>query len=318
LRKNRILITDDTTDSKNSRLLQRNAFLQAIKRISVFERNGQRAVHKPLLTLLALARFQAGSTRLVFPEIEQQLQGLIMEFGTTGTSNTPKAHYPFWYLQTDGFWEVENAALLSPRKAKSASAEPTITSMRANRVTAGFNAETVKLLTGDVALCHEATQIILSNAFPNTLHLDVLIAVGLDGDFVLPATKRDNRFREDVMRAYSYTCVVCGYDGRIDRNPVGIEAAHIRWVNVGGPNKVSNGLCMCSLHHKLFDMGAITINANSLEIVVSKSFNGLGPPAQQLHGLSGKKIILPVAQDEHPHSAHLDWHMRQVFRLQCD
>jgi putative restriction endonuclease len=301
-------------DTANSNHVARDNFLHAIRKISVFERNGQRAVHKPLLTLLALARFQAGAVRLVFSEIEQQLQGLIMEFGTTGLSNTPKAHYPFWYLQTDGFWEVENAASLSPRKAKSASAEPTITSMRTNQVTAGFDAETVNLLTGDLALCHEAAQIILSNAFPSTLHLDVLIAVGLDGDFVLPATKRDNRFREDVMRAYSYTCVVCGYDGRIDRNPVGIEAAHIRWVNVGGPNKVSNGLCMCSLHHKLFDMGAITINASSLELVVSKSFNGLGAPAQLLRELHGKKITLPSSQEEHPHPAHLDWHIRQVFR----
>jgi len=169
-------------DKDCNRQEARNEFLNAIKKISVFERNGQRAVHKPLLTLLALARFQAGAQRLKFPEVEQQLQSLIMEFGTTGTSSSPKAHYPFWYLRTDGFWEVENADLLSPRKAKSASAEPTITSMRTNNVTGGFNAETVRLLTGDAGLCHEAAQIILSNAFPSTLHIDVLIAVGLDGD----------------------------------------------------------------------------------------------------------------------------------------
>lgn len=116
------------------------------------------------------------------------------------------------------------------------------------------------------------------------------------------------------MRAYSYTCVVCGYDGRIDRNPVGIEAAHIRWVNVGGPNKVSNGFCMCSLHHKLFDSGAITIDAENLTIIVSKSFNGLGEPARLLQQLNGKKISLPALGDEHPHRAHLEWHWRQVFR----
>lgn len=262
-------------------MITREQFLQAIRGIGVFERNGQRAVHKPLLTLLALSRFQAGNTnKLIFPEIEQQLHGLIMEFGTTGVSNSPKAHYPFWYLQTDGFWEVENASLLSPRKSKSTTAEPTITSMRINKVAAGFTNEVVSLLGSDPALCHEAAQIVLANTFPSTLHLDVLIAVGLDGDFVLPATKRDNRFREEVMRAYSYTCVVCGYDGRIDRNPVGIEAAHIRWVNVGGPNKVSNGFCMCSLHHKLFDMGALTIDASNLHIVISKAFNGLRPRAE--------------------------------------
>lgn len=289
--------------------------MRALNNISVFERNGQRAVHKPLLTLLALSRFQAGNAeKLIFPEIEQQLQALILEFGSTGNSNTPKAHYPFWYLQTDGFWEVENAASLKPRKSKPATAEPTITSMRTNNVAAGFTRETISLLKNEPGLCHEAAQIVLANTFPSTLHLDVLIALGLDGDFVLPATKRDNRFREEVMRAYSYTCVICGYDGKIGRNPVGIEAAHIRWVNVGGPNKVSNGLCMCSLHHKLFDMGGIAIDANSLTIVVSKAFNGLGTPVQQTLSVKGKSIVPPPLREEHPLSVHLEWHMRQVFR----
>lgn len=305
------MVESVTTD--NTRI-SRDSFLNSLRNINVYERNGRRAVHKPLLTLLALARFQTGATKLIFPEIEQQLQRLILEFGTTGSSNAPRAHYPFWYLQGDGFWEVENAALLPARKGKSASAEPTVTLMRTKRVTAGFNEETLQLLAGDPTLCHEAAQIVLWNAFPSTLHLDVLIAVGLDGDFVLPATKHDSRFREDVMRAYSYTCVVCGYDGRIDRNPVGIEAAHIRWVNVGGPNKVSNGLCMCSLHRKLFDMGAITIDSNSLVLMVSKKFSGLGSPSQQLQQLSGKRIPLPALTDEHPLDAHLEWHRRQVFR----
>jgi putative restriction endonuclease len=112
------LIQIDTPNSDYCHKLARERFLQAIRGIGVFERNGQRAVHKPLLTLLALSRFQAGNTRkLIFPEIEQQLHGLIMEFGTTGASNSPKAHYPFWYLQTDGFWEVENTSLLNPRKS---------------------------------------------------------------------------------------------------------------------------------------------------------------------------------------------------------
>ena len=289
----------------------RENFLDDVRNISVFERDGQRAVHKPLLTLLALARFQSGETKLIFPEIEQQLQTLIWEFGTTGTSKASNAHYPFWYLRSDGFWAVENADLLSTRKGKSD--EPSITSLRTNKAIAGFNAETLQLLADNPALCHDAARIILSNAFPDTLHLDVLIAVGLDGDFALPPTKRDSRFRGDVMRAYSYTCVVCGYDGRIDRNPVGIEAAHIRWVNVGGPNKVCNGFCMCSLHHKLFDIGAFTIDAENLTIIVSRSFNGLGQPAQLLQQLNGTKIRLPSLHDEHPHRAHLQWHWQQVF-----
>ena len=97
--------------------LTRDKFLSSVEGMGVYQKDGQRAVHKPLLTLLALAHVQAGKgAMLVFPEIEAQLHSLINEFGTTGTSNAPKAHYPFWYLRNDGFWEVESAVELTRRK----------------------------------------------------------------------------------------------------------------------------------------------------------------------------------------------------------
>jgi putative restriction endonuclease len=171
----------------------------------------------------------------------------------------------------------------------------------------------IRLLSGGITV-HLAAQTVLNSAFPDTLHLDIIIAVGLDGEFALPATKRDARFREEVMRAYSYTCAVCGYDGRLGKNPIGLEAAHIRWAHFGGPNKVSNGLCMCALHHKIFDMGGITVDAANWQVVVSKDFNGLGIPARAIREFHGSKILVPPLPDEVPLAAHFDWHRRQVFR----
>jgi putative restriction endonuclease len=40
---------------------------------------------------------------------------------------------------------------------------------------------------------------------------------------------------------------------------LGLEAAHIKWFQAGGPDIEANGLAMCSLHHKLFDLGVFTI-----------------------------------------------------------
>jgi HNH endonuclease len=42
---------------------------------------------------------------------------------------------------------------------------------------------------------------------------------------------------------------------------VGIEAAHVQWFNFGGPDSLDNGLALCSLHHKLFDVGVHNLDA---------------------------------------------------------
>ena len=41
---------------------------------------------------------------------------------------------------------------------------------------------------------------------------------------------------------------------------MGLEAAHVRWHSHGGPSDVANGLCLCPLHHKFLDLGAIGIS----------------------------------------------------------
>jgi putative restriction endonuclease len=291
-----------------------DGFLKMIRNVGVFSRDGRRAVHKPLLLLLALARIQnEGIGKFQFSSVESKLRELIRTFGTTSNSNTPNAHYPFWYLRSDGFWEVVwNGELLTRGGTKK---EPTVVALRENSVLGGFTDEVYELLQANPTLVVEVAQEIVSNAFPATLHMDILLAVGLDGDFSFPATKRDSRFRDYVLQAYSYSCAVCGFDGRLGAASVGVEAAHIRWVQFGGPNRVSNGIALCALHHKIFDMGGLSIDRDNWTLVVSKSLNGLSSTVQNLHHLHGSRIRLPSDTEDLPLRAHLTWHMQQVFRV---
>src|SRR5437588_7846441 len=48
---------------------------------------------------------------------------------------------------------------------------------------------------------------------------------------------------------------------------VGLDAAHIRWHQAGGPDREGNGLALCVLHHKLFDLGAFTVSPSGLLLV---------------------------------------------------
>ncbi|MDO8942338.1 MAG: HNH endonuclease [Desulfobacterales bacterium] len=67
------------------------------------------------------------------------------------------------------------------------------------------------------------------------------------------------RFRRDVRTAYRATCVVCG----LHLPPIGpggspgVDAAHILPWSAFDVDHVSNGLCLCKLHHWAFDESLI-------------------------------------------------------------
>jgi putative restriction endonuclease len=126
--------------------------------------------------------------------------------------------------------------------------------------------------------------------------------------------RRDPRFREKVLRAYEYRCCICGFDLRIGHLPAGLEAAHIHWHHAGGPDVESNGLSLCALHHKLFDLGVFTIDAGEHRVTFSQlAING----ARGLEGalqFHGRRIYAPQHQDQYPDPTYLDWNLKNVFK----
>lgn len=86
--------------------MTRDEILQAFDRMRVWQRGDQRAVHKPLLVLFALAKVIAGGTAMMdWNNIEPKLKELLEEFGPDGSGNS--RHYPFWHLKTDGLWQLD-------------------------------------------------------------------------------------------------------------------------------------------------------------------------------------------------------------------
>jgi len=70
------------------------------------------------------------------------------------------------------------------------------------------------------------------------------------------------RFRQTVRRAYDWTCIICGVHLPATRfNPVpGVDAAHILpWAEYE-LDHVSNGLCLCRLHHWAFDEALLVVH----------------------------------------------------------
>lgn len=84
--------------------------------ITVWRRGDERAPHKPLLALYAIARLLRSRERMIpYSEIDRELGKLLIEFGPRRQSYHPE--YPFWRLQNDGLWEVSPTKGLATRSS---------------------------------------------------------------------------------------------------------------------------------------------------------------------------------------------------------
>jgi putative restriction endonuclease len=151
----------------------------------------------------------------------------------------------------------------------------------------------------------------------------VLAAVGLDPDAVMAAAapggeleerrrRRSSTWPHAILTAWDRQCAFCGYDGQLGGAAVGIEAAHVRWFNLGGPDSPDNGLALCSLHHKLFDRGAIGLDPHH-RIQVSGFFGARTDAAKRVYDLHDKPLV-PRRGTPLPAAEHIAWHATQVFR----
>ena len=296
-----------TTRKRGAR--ERDLILERIGKINVWSRGDQRAPHKPLLLLLALGELSRGNEALPFSKFEKPLTELLKEFGPTRAAHHPE--YPFWRLQNDELWQVESNRSLVPRKSNT---DPPKSQLRLGNAVGRFPEKVRRQLLAEPCLVSEVAQRLLSAHFPESLHQDILGAVGLSVDRVSSCRRpRDPSFRERVLMAYGYRCALCGLDLRILNRTVALDAAHIEWFQAGGPDTVTNGVALCSLHHKIFDLGALTIHTDH-RVLISEQVHGTNQLSAALLRYHGRQIELPERPDYVPAEKHLKWHRSEVFK----
>ncbi|MBV7696096.1 phosphorothioated DNA-binding restriction endonuclease [Streptomyces sp. TRM70350] len=285
-------------------------WLERTAKLRQWTRSGTRAPHKPLLLIYALARFQEDAdSELRYSAVEEDLQQLLTEYGPPNKT-TPA--YPFHHLVSDGVWEVHTDS--GPGSPGSGLRE-----LRESGATGRLAPELRAALRREPQLLHRIARSLLDLHFAPSLHSELCETVGLDlkpaetDQLSVARRQRDRRMRELVLTAYEYQCAFCGYDGRIGAVPVGLEAAHVRWWAFDGPDDVDNGLCLCSLHHKLFDKGVLGVD-DGHRILVSQRFVGHSPASREhVIALAGRPLVGPQPGARPVAADHLAWHTSQVF-----
>lgn len=116
---------------------------------------------------------------------------------------------------------------------------------------------------------------------------------------------RDHAFRRAVLHAYDGRCAVTGWKlvnggGRLEA-----EAAHIRPVELGGPDSVRNGLALSGTAHWMFDRGLIGF-ADDLSILVHRKVNDRESVEAVLN--PKRRLLAPEREEHHPHPRFLTWH----------
>lgn len=180
----------------------------------------------------------------------------------------------------------------------------------------------VEQLLSDPAILAAAARRLLELHFTPTLASLICDAVDLDPATLEAASLQQMRagrpprrpgFTEEVLRAYGYACAVCGFDGALGRNPVAIEAAHIRWHSQQGPDEVAHALALCSLHHALLDLGVLGLTVDR-RVLVSPLYVARTSAGQTVHTLQGTAIRTPQPGQPTPAAAQINWHGRLVFK----
>ena len=288
-----------------------DAAIQRLPSVRQYQGSGKRAPHKPLLILLALGRLsQRGTSQMTWSEAERDLANLLNQFGRPSeTKGASAVAYPFTRLRSDGFWtlsrDVPNDSVRALRQAP---------------ITGGLKPDLEAQLTSSPEVLFDAAVRVAMQQFPVSILGDVLQAVGRDGDPLMlrpmrmenvAVRKRRASWRGEILRAWDNACAFCGYDGMAGVAPVGLEAAHVRWFNFGGPDDADNGLALCSLHHKLLDRGVLGFSEQD-KVVVSEKFTARSDTGRKVYDLHGR-TLRPRPGTALPSADHVAWHSEEVF-----
>ena len=300
----------------------REEFLDLLARLRRASVGNVRAPHKPLLLLWLFGRFAAtGSTAAAYAEAEEPVSTLINDFGppfAKPSAGRQRAAMPFVHLERE-IWDLRDGSGVeigpdAPERGR----------WLAGRGVVGRLRPGAEQLLADPGTLAAAARLLLDLHFTPGLAAMICDAVGLDlavlelaASPAVAAGRRSLRrpgFAEEVLRAYAYQCAMCGFDGALGRNPVGLEAAHVRWHSQDGPDVVANGLALCALHHALFDLGVLGLTAE-LRIRVSSLYVARSDAGRRaVDDLSGQPLLAPRPGQPVVEVNHVDWHHRQVFK----
>jgi len=265
------------------------------------------ALKKPLLLLLLVSRIEndrVEENRFHFDDIEKRLGLLIREHGGRRTDSGPRPEQPFSHLRTSPFW------ILKTQRDYAPGTTVLISDLRRPESYGAFEPKVFRLLRSSGEARAQIVDSILNEWWPETLHGDIREDLGLDRLDSRRRPQRDRQFMIDVLENFRYSCAFCGFHAVLNGVATGIDAAHVHWHSLHGPDNVENGIALCKLHHWAFDKGILGIN-DEARICIASVFSAQQDGGLPIESLANRSLAVQPRKDIA--KRFLDWHRNNVY-----
>jgi len=269
--------------------------------------------HKPLLLLAALDLIDEGlATPVRIPwcrELRDRFSASFLLVHKHNDQDTPEN--PFFYLQTQGFWQAWIEEGNTRLKLQST---PLVRDMGRvfARFTDGF--EHLAAIPATRNLLREA---LISRYFP--LFLSSKLQSPIPDPLSLVADEplefgRSPAFRRLILDIYDHQCAACGLRIRLaSGNDVSfIDAAHLIPFSQSRNDHPTNGLALCKNHHWAMDRDILApgpdLHWHVSKLIDPRRSNG----ERELADLAGKSVLLPKDPAFQPDEEGLRWRCERL------
>lgn len=241
-----------------------------------------------------------------------------------GPRDTAKIQYPFWFLCSDGIWQIFTpSGQPICRRGEPMGSGPSVRHLRAIMGHASLDSELYAYLQQPL---ERATlrNAIISRYFPTkryllqTIHRQYLKTEPLAAESPEQYEKdpaRSQAFARIVKEVYDYRCAACGIRVRF-RDLALVDACHLIPFSESYNDHPTNGMALCKNHHWALDRNLISPAERAGSLVwepsplLDERIEGQRPLVQ----LDGKRILLPREKKFHPAEDAIAWRANRLAR----
>lgn len=235
-------------------------------------------------------------------------------------------HYPFFHLQSEGFWYLElkpNFNGLQPKTMNKLRQAVEYASLDKELFEFIQDPESRKELIDTLievwfsSAQRELEEILQINQSFEEVGEQELVEIGTRETtpkiYLRKSLVRDSFFRKAVIHAYDYRCSLCQLRVIKSLTQSIVDGAHIKPFAQFYDNKIDNGISLCKNHHWAFDKGIFSIDDN-YQVMIADNFSEDSPKMKPIRDFQGEKILLPNSEEYFPHLEAIRWHRQNIFR----
>ncbi len=240
--------------------------------------------------------------------------------------------YPFIYLQSDGFWNLQQKPDASVKSGQTISTvkrlrecfyggkfnddlfpllqmQTSREKLRGVLIKTYFSSEFQPRLWEQAVLNYEAAN------YSSTLltSADTAPPVYAEKSTVPPEKVRGHGFRKAITTLYDHRCALCGIKIITLEDHTIVDAAHIIPWSKSHDDRPSNGMALCKLCHWSFDEGLMAVGPEYQVIVSSTVKSDPNLPGHMLT-LLDRPIFRPSESRFWPAQENFKWHRNKRFK----